>query len=201
MPKSQVFEDLLHYFGVLYYTHYFHLSVAFRTDKGDLPRKCFGSISTIFFSIPWRTHPIPGYRVSIHWVLPTIIFEQSNPISSLPKYLVLVFLGRIVIVSVSIHRKRVSPHVLRHTCAMTGSQGNHRHQKVSLVLGHSTMQTTEIYLQADATEKSETVELIVPPKLRAVRFRATDKLLSYSQVLIIIRSKISQKKASVVSHK
>jgi integrase/recombinase XerD len=78
----------------------------------------------------------------------------------------------------SLLQKRVSPHVLRHTCAMTVLTATKDIRKVSLWLGHSTIQTTEIYLQADATEKSETVELIVPPKLRAGRFRATDKLLA-----------------------
>ena len=75
-------------------------------------------------------------------------------------------------------QKRVSPHVLRHTCAMTVLTATKDIRKVSLWLGHSTMQTTEIYLRADATEKSETVELITPPKLRTGRFRATDKLLA-----------------------
>jgi len=78
----------------------------------------------------------------------------------------------------SLLQKRVSPHVLRHTCAMTVLTATKDIRKVSLWLGHSTMQTTEIYLRADATEKSETVELITPPKLRAGRFRATDKLLA-----------------------
>jgi site-specific recombinase XerD len=75
-------------------------------------------------------------------------------------------------------QKRVSPHVLRHTCAMTVLTATKDIRKVSLWLGHSTMQTTEIYLRADATDKSETVELITPPKLRTGRFRATDKLLA-----------------------
>jgi len=75
-------------------------------------------------------------------------------------------------------QKRISPHVLRHTCAMTVLTATKDIRKVSLWLGHSTMQTTEIYLRADATEKSETVELITPPKLRTGRFRATDKLLA-----------------------
>ena len=77
----------------------------------------------------------------------------------------------------SLLQKRVSPHVLRHTCAMTVLTATKDIRKVSLWLGHSAIQTTEVYLQADATEKSETLELIVPPKLRAGRFRATDKLL------------------------
>ena len=78
----------------------------------------------------------------------------------------------------SILQKRVSPHVLRHTCAMTVLAATKDIRKVSLWLGHSTIQTTEMYLRSDATEKAEIVELIIPPKLRAGRFRATDKLLA-----------------------
>lgn len=77
----------------------------------------------------------------------------------------------------SLLQKRVSPHVLRHTCAMAVLAATKDIRKVSLWLGHSTMQTTEMYLRADAAEKAETLELVTPPKLRAGRFRATDKLL------------------------
>src|SRR5260370_3342795 len=41
--------------------------------------------------------------------------------------------------------KRVSPHVLRHTCALTILQATKDLRKVSLWLGHSSMPTTEIY--------------------------------------------------------
>ena len=78
----------------------------------------------------------------------------------------------------SLLQKRISPHVLRHTCAMMVLTATKDIRKVSLWLGHATIQTTEIYLRADATEKSETVELITPPRLRTGRFRATDKLLA-----------------------
>jgi site-specific recombinase XerD len=74
--------------------------------------------------------------------------------------------------------KRVSPHVLRHTCAMTILAATKDLRKVSLWLGHSTMQTTEMYVRADATEKLETIESITPPKLRTGRFKATDTLLA-----------------------
>jgi integrase/recombinase XerD len=78
----------------------------------------------------------------------------------------------------SLLQKRVSPHVLRHNCAMVVLNATKDIRKVSLWLGHSTMQTTEMYLRADPTEKLETVELITPPKLRSGRFKATDKLLA-----------------------
>ncbi len=39
-------------------------------------------------------------------------------------------------------------------------------RKVALWLRHANMQTTEIYLQADPTEKIEAIESVVPPSLR-----------------------------------
>src|SRR5207302_9106780 len=45
--------------------------------------------------------------------------------------------------------KRVSPHVLRHTCALTILQATKDLRKVSLWLGHSNMQTTEMYTRAE----------------------------------------------------
>jgi integrase/recombinase XerD len=80
--------------------------------------------------------------------------------------------------SPSLSNKRVSPHVLRHTCAMVVLQATHDIRKVSLWLGHSNMATTEIYIRADPTEKLEAMEAIVPPHLRKGSFRPTDKLLA-----------------------
>ena len=46
----------------------------------------------------------------------------------------------------SLRSKQISPHVLRHTCAMIVLQATQDIRKVSLWLGHSTLATTEIYL-------------------------------------------------------
>jgi site-specific recombinase XerD len=78
----------------------------------------------------------------------------------------------------SLTKKRVSPHVLRHSCAMMVLQATKDLRKVSLWLGHAQMQTTEIYLKADPTEKLETIESITHPHLRRWNFRPVDKLLA-----------------------
>ena len=78
----------------------------------------------------------------------------------------------------SLLTKRVSPHVLRHTCAMTVLDATNDIRKVSLWLGHSSIQTTEMYTRADETERFETLQTMMPPKLRTGRFKATDKLLA-----------------------
>jgi site-specific recombinase XerD len=74
--------------------------------------------------------------------------------------------------------KRVSPHVLRHTCAMIVLQATQDIRKVSLWLGHSNLATTEVYTRSDPTEKLEAIEAIVPPHLRRGSFRPPDKLIA-----------------------
>ncbi len=78
----------------------------------------------------------------------------------------------------SLGNKRVSPHVLRHTCAMHTLQATHDIRKVALWLGHASMQSTEIYVRADPTEKLEALEAMLPPELRRGRFRAPDKVIA-----------------------
>lgn len=56
----------------------------------------------------------------------------------------------------SLARKHVSPHVLRHTCALTILQATGDLRKVSLWLGHADMQTTMAYLRADPMGRTRT---------------------------------------------
>ena len=77
----------------------------------------------------------------------------------------------------SLARKRVSPHVLRHSCALTVLEATKDLRKVSLWLGHANMQTTEMYVRVDSSIKLEALEAVTAPKLRSGRFRATDKLI------------------------
>jgi site-specific recombinase XerD len=78
----------------------------------------------------------------------------------------------------SIAGKSVSPHVLRHTCAMHTLQATRDVRKVSLWLGHASLQSTEVYLRADPTEKLEALAAMAPPMLKPGRFRAPDKLMA-----------------------
>lgn len=78
----------------------------------------------------------------------------------------------------SISKKRISPHVLRHTCAMHTLRATHDVRKVSLWLGHASLQSTEVYLRADPDEKLETLAAMPPPSIKRGHFRAPDKLLA-----------------------
>ncbi len=78
----------------------------------------------------------------------------------------------------SILCKRVSPHVLRHSCALSILEATKDLRKVSLWLGHANLQTTEIYTRADPSVKFEALEAATPPHLRSGRFHASDKLIA-----------------------
>jgi site-specific recombinase XerD len=78
----------------------------------------------------------------------------------------------------SLAERAVSPHVLRHTCAMTTLQATRDIRKVAMWLGHASTQTTEIYLHADPVDKIETLEAVVPPSLRRGSFAPPDKLMA-----------------------
>ncbi len=78
----------------------------------------------------------------------------------------------------SLKGKQISPHVLRHTCAMMIYQATGDLRKVALWLGHAHMQTTEIYLRADPMEKLDAIETVTPPSLKRGRFSVPDKLIA-----------------------
>lgn len=81
----------------------------------------------------------------------------------------------------SLRGKHISPHVLRHTCAMVLYQATGDLRKVSLWLGHAYMQTTEVYLHADPMEKINAIEGITPPQLKCGQFTVPDKLIASLQ--------------------
>ena len=78
----------------------------------------------------------------------------------------------------SLRNRRVSPHQLRHSCALVLLQATRDIRKVALWLGHADISTTEIYLRVDPTEKLEAVEAVLPPSLRRGRFKAPDALIA-----------------------
>jgi hypothetical protein len=84
--------------------------------------------------------------------------------------------------------KRISPHVLRHTCALTVLQATKDLRKVSLWLGHASIQTTEIYTRADPSVKLEALEAIIAPGLRTGRFKATDALIASLNPRVLLKN-------------
>jgi integrase/recombinase XerD len=78
----------------------------------------------------------------------------------------------------SMKLKRISPHVLRHSCALMILQATGDIRKVALWLGHADIQTTQMYLRVDPTEKLDALASVVPIALRAGLFKAPDALIA-----------------------
>lgn len=74
--------------------------------------------------------------------------------------------------------RTLTPHLLRHSCAVLMLQATRDIRKVALWLGHADIRTTEVYLRMDPTEKLEAVEAVLPPALRRGRFNAPDALIA-----------------------
>ena len=67
----------------------------------------------------------------------------------------------------------------RHTCAIHTLEATGDVRKVSLWLGHASLQTTEMYLQADPTDKLDTLHRWRPPSLKKGKFKGVqDELLA-----------------------
>jgi site-specific recombinase XerD len=83
----------------------------------------------------------------------------------------------------SLRKKRVSPHVLRHAAAMELLQGGVDRAVIALWLGHESVETTQIYLDADLALKEEALAKTNPVKGAPKRFQPDDELLAFLKQL------------------
>jgi len=79
----------------------------------------------------------------------------------------------------SLGKKRVTPHVLRHTVAMEMLQAGVDRSMIAIWLGHESVETTQIYLDANMAIKREILDKTRPLHSRLGRYRPGDRLLSY----------------------
>jgi integrase/recombinase XerD len=79
----------------------------------------------------------------------------------------------------SLKTKRVSPHVLRHTTAMHLLQAGVDVAVIALWLGHESIETTHVYVEADLATKERALEKLEPVDARFARYRADDELLAF----------------------
>ena len=83
----------------------------------------------------------------------------------------------------SLRGKRLSPHVLRHTCAVCLLRAGVDISLIALWLGHETIRTTQIYLHADLALKERALARTAPRHLKPGRYRPTDTLLAFLEGL------------------
>lgn len=80
---------------------------------------------------------------------------------------------------VSLRKKHVTPHVLRHSMAMGLLQAGVDRAVIALWLGHESVDTTQIYLEANLAMKEEILAKTKPPGGKPGRYRPGDELLAF----------------------
>jgi site-specific recombinase XerD len=79
----------------------------------------------------------------------------------------------------SLTHKRVTVHRLRHTMAMDLLQAGVDRAVIALWLGHESVETTQIYLEATLAMKEHALAKATPPNGRVARYRPGDQLLGF----------------------
>lgn len=79
----------------------------------------------------------------------------------------------------SLKNKRVSPHLTRHTAAMELLQAGVDISVIALWLGHESIKTTQMYLNAHLALKEAALAMTTPLNAQAGRFRPKDRLLRF----------------------
>jgi site-specific recombinase XerD len=79
----------------------------------------------------------------------------------------------------SLKEKRVTVHLLRHTMAMELLQAGVDRAVIALWLGHESVETTQIYLEATLAMKEQALAKISPPNGLPGRYRPGDQLLNF----------------------
>jgi len=83
----------------------------------------------------------------------------------------------------SLLKKRVSPHILRHTTAMHLLQAGVPFNVIALWLGHESPTTTHRYVEADLAMKEKALGRLEAPDTRIRRYQAPDSLIRFLQTL------------------
>lgn len=83
----------------------------------------------------------------------------------------------------SLNKKRVTPHVLRHTAAMQLLQSGVDPMMIAIWLGHESVETTHIYIKEDIKMKEQALQKTQESKSKTLRYKPRDKLLEFLQAL------------------
>ena len=104
-----------------------------------------------------------GQRLSVHGVQYLLNKHRLTASNSCP----------------SLKQKRVTVHRLRHTMAMDLLQSGVVRSVIALWLGHESVETTQIYLEATLAIKEQALAKTTPLKGKPGRFQPGDRLLTF----------------------
>ena len=83
----------------------------------------------------------------------------------------------------TLRNKIVSPHTMRHSCAMNLLHSGVDPVVIALWLGHETLRSVEIYIHADITLKERALARTAPIGTTPGRYRPPDTLISFLESL------------------
>lgn len=146
--------------------------------KGRKERCTPLSKATRVVMVAWLREPL---RAPDQPVFPN---ARGGPLSSHGlQYLVAKHVATAATTCPSLTRKRVSPHVLRHTTAMDLAHEGVDRSTLALWLGHESTETTQIYLDANLEMKAKLLDKTTPPDSKPGRYRPDDRLLAFLKSL------------------
>jgi len=79
----------------------------------------------------------------------------------------------------SLTAKKITPHVLRHTCAMSLREAGIDIATIALWLGHESIASVMPYMHADLGIKQRALDRTTPPAVPPGRYRPPDTLLAF----------------------
>lgn len=104
-----------------------------------------------------------GNRLSVHGVQYLLNKHRTTAVKACP----------------SLEQKRVTVHRLRHTMAMDLLKAGVDRSVIALWLGHESVETTQIYLEATIEMKEQALEQVTPVQGKLGRYQPDDSLLSF----------------------
>lgn len=111
---------------------------------------------------------------------PVFVNQRGRPLKhDNLNYLVAQNVAAARIATPSLQNKRVTPHSLRHTCAMTLLQGGVDPATIALWLGHASVETTYIYLHTNLKMKEKAMAKTTASGTAMERYRPEDKVLAF----------------------
>ncbi|WGF90954.1 tyrosine-type recombinase/integrase [Marinivivus vitaminiproducens] len=115
-------------------------------------------------------------------LFPTVHGDRLSP--DAVQYLLSKYLAAVSAQCPSLARKRVSPHVLRHSAAMALLDAGVDTTTISLWLGHESTRSTQPYLHAHLAVKEAALAKVAPLDVSPPgRFRPDDQLLAFLDAL------------------
>lgn len=131
-------------------------------------------IQTVNVLKAWLKEPPRG---DADFLFPNVHGGQMSP--DAVQYLVAKHAATARLKCPTLQGKRVTPHVARHTAAMELLQAGNDASVIALWLGHESIKTTQIYLDAHLALKEAALARMTPINGTVGRYRPGDRLLEF----------------------